>query len=126
MLLEVEYITAETTIVIETDNCSSQYKSAAHFQGRQDLWNKYKSTITHLYSIAVHGKGKVDHVGGIVKTAFRREILGGEVLLYCDLMVSFLKLNLIIMKIHVILLKKLKKVIFKSKSIIQNWKFISE
>ena len=37
MLLEVEYITAETTIVIESDNCSSQYKSAAHFQGRQDL-----------------------------------------------------------------------------------------
>ena len=45
MLLEDEYITAETTIVIESDNCLSQYKSAAHFQGIQDLSNKYKSTV---------------------------------------------------------------------------------
>ena len=91
MLLEVEYITAETTIVIESDNCSSQYKSAAHFQGTQDLSNKYKSTIICVYSIAEHGKGEVDHLGGIVKTAIRRDIEGGEVLLHCDHMISFLK-----------------------------------
>ena len=91
MLLEVEYITAETTIVIESDNCSSQYNSAAYFQCIQDLSNKYKSTIIQVYSIAEHGKGKVDHVGGIVKTAIWREVAGGEVLLDCDHMVSFLK-----------------------------------
>ena len=90
MLLKVEYITAET-IVIESDNCSSQYKSVVHFQGIQDLSNKYKSTIICVYSIAKHGKGEVYHVGGIVKTAIRREIAGGEVLLDCDHMVSFLK-----------------------------------
>ena len=44
-----------------------------------------------MYSIAEHGKGKVDHVGGIVKTAIRGEIAGGKVLLDCDHMVSFLK-----------------------------------
>ena len=91
MLLEVEYITAETTIVIESDNCLSQYKSAAHFQGIQDLSNKYKSTIICVYSIAEHGKGKVNHVGGTVKTAIQTEIAGGEVLLDCDHMVSFPK-----------------------------------
>ena len=69
VLLEVEYITAETVIVIESDNCSSQDKSAAYCQGIQDLSNKYKSTIICVYSIAEHGKGEVDHVGGIVKTA---------------------------------------------------------
>ena len=91
MLLEVEYITTDTTIVIESDNCSSQYKSAAHFQGTKDLSNKYKSTIICVYSIAEHGKGKVNHVGGTVKTAIQTEIAGGEVLLDCDLMVSFPK-----------------------------------
>ena len=69
MLLEVEYITAETTIVIESDNCLSQYKSAAHFQGIQDLSNKYESTVICVHSVREHGKGEVDHVGGIVETA---------------------------------------------------------
>ena len=91
MLLEVEYITVETTIAIESDNCSSQYKSAAHLQGIQDLSNKYKSTIIRVYSIAEHGKGKADHVGRIVKTAIQREIAGGEVLLDCNHMVNYLK-----------------------------------
>lgn len=37
MLLEDESIAAKTTTIIESDNCLSQYKSAAHFHGIQDL-----------------------------------------------------------------------------------------
>ena len=90
IVLEVEYITAETTIVIESDNCSSQYKSAAHFQGNK-IYQISINQKLFVYSIAEHGMGEVDHVGGIVKTAIRGEIAGGEVLLDCDHMVSFLK-----------------------------------
>ena len=89
--LKLNILLQKTTIVIESDNCLSQYKSATHFQSIQDLSNKYKSTIICVYNIAEHGKGEVDHVGGIVKTAVRREIAGGGVLLDCDHMASFLK-----------------------------------
>ena len=44
-----------------------------------------------MYSIAEHGKGVINHAGGIVKTAIQREIAGGEVLLDCNHMVSYLK-----------------------------------
>lgn len=40
MLKEVTINTA-TTIIIESDNCSSQYKSCAHFADNQQLSNKY-------------------------------------------------------------------------------------
>ena len=69
MLLEVEYITVETTIVIESDNCSSQYKAVAHFQDIRNLSNQYKSTTICVYSIAEPRKGDVNHVGRFVKTA---------------------------------------------------------
>ena len=91
MLLEVESIAAKTTTIIESDNCLSQYKSAAHFHGIQDLWNKYKSAIICVYSITEHGEREVNHVGGTVKTAIPRDVAGGEVLLDCDHMFSFLK-----------------------------------
>jgi len=37
------------------------------------------TVIICLYGIAMHGKGEVDHVGGVAKDAVRREIAGGEV-----------------------------------------------
>ena len=66
-------------IIIESDNCSSQYKSAHHFQDIQDLANKYGCTIIRVFGIAGHGKGEVDHVGGVAKVAVRQEIARGYI-----------------------------------------------
>ena len=71
MLREVE-IQADEYIVIESDNCSSQYKSSAHFHGMQLLTNNWNVNIIRVYGIAEHGKGEVDHVGGLAKTVVRR------------------------------------------------------
>ena len=50
--------------VIESENCSAQYKSAQHFYDIQQISNKYEMSILRVFSIAGHGKGEVDHVGG--------------------------------------------------------------
>ena len=49
--------------VIESDNCSSQYKSAQHFDDLQYICNKIGVPIIRLFSVAGHGKGEVDQVG---------------------------------------------------------------
>ena len=63
--------------VVESDNCTSQYKSRRHFSHMQDMAEETGMTIIRVYGIAGHGKGEVDHVGGIVKTAVRREVANG-------------------------------------------------
>ena len=61
-------ILLQNQLVIERENCLSQYQSADHFQGIQDLSNKYKSYITimktmyppgyhHNSFVAIHGLG---------------------------------------------------------------------
>ena len=65
MLQEVKEVPEGSYIVIESDNCSSQYKSCAHFYGMQKLANQYNVNIVRVYGIAEHGKGEVDHVGGL-------------------------------------------------------------
>ena len=45
--------------VIESDNSSAQ-----HFYDIQQVSNKYEMSILRVFSIAGHGKGEVDHVGG--------------------------------------------------------------
>lgn len=67
------------SLVIESDNCSGQYKSTQHFHHLQVLSNTWNRTIYHLYGIAGHGKGEVDHVGGIGKVAVRTAIATGSV-----------------------------------------------
>lgn len=44
-----------------------------------------------MYGIAGHGKGEVDHVGGIAKVAVRRQISGGEIFLRSKNIVEFLQ-----------------------------------
>ena len=78
-------------IVIESDNCSSQYKSAPHCHNIQELSDKYKIKIICIYSIAGHGKGEVDHVGGLAKVAIRREIVPGAFFADAEDMVVFLQ-----------------------------------
>ena len=58
IVLEVEYITAETTIVIESDNCSSQYKSAAHFQGNKIYQISINQKLFVCIVLQSMGRGK--------------------------------------------------------------------
>lgn len=65
------------SIIIESNNCSGQYKSSTHFHGIQKLVDKYQVPVVRIYGIPEHGKGKVDHVCGIAKTTIRREVANG-------------------------------------------------
>ena len=78
-------------MVIESDNCSSQYKSCQHFYHLQSLANQLNCDIVRMYGVAGHGKGEVDHVGGIAKVAVRKEICGGEVFQTSQQIVAFLE-----------------------------------
>ena len=80
-----------TTIVIESDNCSSQYKSTAHFDSNQRLADEYRVKIVRFFGIPEHGKGEVDHVGGVAKTTIRREIAACEFFSSVSEMVAMLK-----------------------------------
>ena len=57
----------------------------------QLLASHYDVNIIHIFGIAEHGKGEVDHVGGLAKTAIRREITAGEFFSDTSHMVMFLK-----------------------------------
>ena len=65
------------TIVIESDNISSQYKLSQRFSDLQNLANKHKKIIIRIYGIAGHCKGEVDHVGGIAKVSIQKAIASG-------------------------------------------------
>ena len=43
-----------------------------------------------IYGISGHGKGEVDHVGGITNVAIRREVAAGKFLNTAEEMVDFL------------------------------------
>jgi hypothetical protein len=79
MLAETEGNIADT-IVIESDNCTSQYKLAEHFNGLMEIATEYGVTIIRIYGVAGHGKSEVDHVGGLAKVEIRRLIAAGSVL----------------------------------------------
>ena len=67
-------------LIIESDNCYSQYKSAEHYHDLQQIADDKNVTIIRSYSIAGHGKGELDHVGGMMKVAIRCEIAAGKFL----------------------------------------------
>ena len=77
MLNEIE-ITPGMYVVIESDNCTSQYKSAKSCYDMQEQANKYNVNLIRLYGIAGHGKGEVDHVGGVAKISIHEEIASGK------------------------------------------------
>lgn len=72
----------DTPIIIESDNCSAQYKSTQHFFHLQSLADEQSKIVIRLYGIAGHGKGEVDHVGGVAKVAVRKEIAGKNILYF--------------------------------------------
>ena len=67
-------LTSTSAILIQSDNCSSQYKSARHFSHLQKLANSQQKEVLCLWSIAGHGKGEVDYVGGVAKIAIKHAI----------------------------------------------------
>ena len=66
-------------ILIESDNCCSQYKSAEHFHDLQKLSNEEEKMVVRFYGVEGHGKGEVDHVGGIAKVNARDEMTRGTI-----------------------------------------------
>ena len=61
------------TLIIESDNCASQYKCAQHFSTLANISTENNINIICVFGIAGHGKSEVDHVGGLAKVAIRRE-----------------------------------------------------
>ena len=55
------------TILIESDDSFNQYKRAQHFYHLQSITNKFHKNLICVCSVAVHGKGEVDHDGGLAK-----------------------------------------------------------
>ena len=48
-------------------------------------------TLVRIYSVAGHGKGEVDHVGGLAKVAIRREVAAGQQLSNAEGMINCLE-----------------------------------
>ena len=69
MIESTDGLNDSTTLVIESDNCSVQYKLARHFYHLQQLSNQTNKTIIRIYGIDGHDKVEVDHVGGVAKVA---------------------------------------------------------
>ena len=67
--------------IIESGKCSSQYKSAQHFDNIQNICNMIGVPIIRLFSVTGHGKGEVNHVEGLAKSSTRQYVgAGGKVL----------------------------------------------
>ena len=77
MLAEAD-VTNCDMIVVDSDNCSSQYKSVLHFYHLQELTNNYNIPVVRMYGIPGHGKGEVDHVGGTAKVTIRKMAARGH------------------------------------------------
>ena len=93
--LSLDEILSETDvggrfILVESDNCTAQYKCVAHFAKLQQLADDHNTTVIRIFSVAGHGKGEVDHVGGVAKVKVRREVAAGKKLQFADEMVQFL------------------------------------
>lgn len=78
-MLENTNLANISTIIIESDNCKAQYKSAHHYDDLQEITNMLNKTLIRVFGVAGHGKGEVDHVGGIVKVAVRQEVARGQI-----------------------------------------------
>ena len=77
MLSDVE-IDPGTTVIVTSDNCCSQYKSAQNFSDLQRISNDYQINILRIYGVAGHRKNEVDTVGGVAKIAIRTAISRGQ------------------------------------------------
>ena len=62
-------INTHEAVIIESNNCSNQYKSESSFPNLQELANSLNVPLIRIYGIAGHRKGEVDHVGVLCKRA---------------------------------------------------------
>ena len=56
----------------------------------QWLSNKFGVAVLRVFGVAEHGKGEVDHVGGLAKTTIRQKIATGEHFQNTSTMVEYL------------------------------------
>ena len=75
--LSIVDVLSADSIVIESNNCSSQYKSSTHFENVQRLCNDYDTKVIQVFGIPEHGKGEVDHVGDTAKNTIKRGVTSG-------------------------------------------------
>lgn len=80
-------------LVIESDNCASQYKNAGYFYYHQFLSDRKKIKIVRVSGTADYGKGEVDHVGSMTKVAVRKEVAAGQFFIHADGVVELLNKN---------------------------------
>ena len=73
-ILRSAHLYAGMTVIITSDNCCSQYKSAKNFTDLQALADEFNIKIIRIYGVAGHGKNEVDTVGGTAKIALRTAI----------------------------------------------------
>ena len=88
MLQNVDDIDKIDTILIESNYCFNQYKCAQHFYHLQSISNKFNKNLIQVYGVAGHGKGEVDHVGGLAKVIIHQRVAAGDVFLSSSLMVN--------------------------------------
>ena len=89
MLQNVDDFDKVDTILIESDSFN-QYKCAQHFYHLQSISNKFNKNLICVYGVAGHGKGEVDHVGGLAKVIIRQRVAAGDVFLSSSTMVDYL------------------------------------
>ena len=77
-------------ILIESNNCSNQYKCAQDFYHLQYTSHKFSKNLIHVYGVAGHGRGEVDHVGGLSKVIIHQRMAVGDVLLSSSMVVDYL------------------------------------
>ena len=56
-----------STLVIGSDNCATQYKCAKVFASYRETVMEYVVDISRVYGVLQHGKGEVDSAGGGLK-----------------------------------------------------------
>ena len=88
--IQAEIKSFADTILIQSDNCASQYKSAESFYDLQNLSNNFGRRVIRVYGVAGHGKSEVDSVGGTLKIAVRRAVSCGSYFEKSSDIVSFL------------------------------------
>ena len=66
------------TVIMCSDNCTSQYKSSQHFHDLRTIAKCYNIKIVRIYGIPGHGKNEIDTVGGTQKIALRRAVAQGK------------------------------------------------
>ena len=87
----------------------------------QLLANNWSVNIIRIYGIAEHGKGEVDHVGGLAKTAVRRVVAEGDFFADSTDIVDFLTEKLQSSE-HLQYIKKFLKKTLKLSALQPDWK----